>query len=76
QTALAKLRDLPQPIGGLMGSSGQRDLDVADAGGGLIRLSVPEAAINERLRKTIEQSIQIVEKRVNELGTVEPIIQR
>ena len=30
----------------------------------------------ERLRKTIEQSIQIVEKRVNELGTVEPIIQR
>jgi len=26
QTALAKLRDLAQPIGGLMGSSGQRDI--------------------------------------------------
>ncbi|MBR0789225.1 protein translocase subunit SecD [Bradyrhizobium manausense] len=76
QTALAKLRELPQPIGGLMGSSGQRDLEVADAGGGLIRLSIPEAAMIERLRKTIEQSIQIVEKRVNELGTVEPVIQR
>src|SRR3569832_1769792 len=32
--------------------------------------------MNDRLRKTIEQSIQIVEKRVNELGTVEPLIQR
>src|SRR4029079_9887679 len=70
------LRDLSQPLGGLMGSSGQRDLEVADAGGGVIRLSVPQAAILDRLRKTIEQSIQIVEKRVNELGTVEPIIQR
>jgi preprotein translocase subunit SecD len=30
----------------------------------------------ERMRKTIEQSIQIVERRVNELGTVEPVIQR
>lgn len=76
QTVLAKLRELAQPIGGLVGSSGQRDLEVADAGGGLIRLSIPEAAMIDRLRKTIEQSIQIVEKRVNELGTVEPIIQR
>ena len=76
QTTLAKLRELAQPIGGLMGSSGQRDVEVADAGGGLIRLSIPEAAMIDRLRKTIEQSIQIVEKRVNELGTVEPIIQR
>ncbi|QPF81930.1 protein translocase subunit SecD [Bradyrhizobium genosp. L] len=74
--ALSKLRELAQPIGGLMGSSGQRDLEVADAGGGVIRLSVPPAATLDRLRKTIEQSIQIVEKRVNELGTVEPLIQR
>ena len=47
-----------------------------DAGGGLIRLTVPQAAITERIRQTIEQSIQIVERRVNELGTVEPLIQR
>ncbi|UGY14494.1 protein translocase subunit SecD [Bradyrhizobium septentrionale] len=75
-TALSKLRDLSQPLGGLLGSSGQRSLDVADAGGGLIRLTVPQAAITERIRQTIEQSIQIVERRVNELGTVEPVIQR
>ncbi|MDN5004714.1 protein translocase subunit SecD [Bradyrhizobium sp. GCM10027634] len=76
QTSLAKLRDLAQPIGGLLGSSSQRDLEVSDAGGGLIRLGLSQPAMIERMRKTIEQSIQIVERRVNELGTVEPVIQR
>jgi preprotein translocase subunit SecD len=76
QNALAKLRELSQPLGGLLGSSGQRSLEISDAGGGLIRLSVPQAAITERIRQAVEQSIQIVERRVNELGTVEPLIQR
>jgi preprotein translocase subunit SecD len=76
QNALTKLRELSQPLGGLLGSSGQRSLEVGDAGGGLIRLTVPPAAITERVRQAVEQSIQIVERRVNELGTVEPLIQR
>ena len=75
-SALSKIRELSQPLGGLLGSNGQRSLEVADAGGGLIRLTVPQAAITERIRQTIEQSIQIVERRVNQLGTVEPVIQR
>jgi preprotein translocase subunit SecD len=75
-TALSKLRELSQPLGGVLGSTGQRSVEVADAGGGLIRLSVPQAAITERLRQAVQQSIQIIEKRVNELGTVEPLIQR
>ena len=75
-TALTKLRELSQPLGGLLGSSGQRSLEVSDAGGGLIRLTVPSAAVTDRVRQAVEQSIQIVEKRVNELGTVEPLIQR
>jgi preprotein translocase subunit SecD len=76
QNALTKLRELSQPLGGLLGTSGQRSLEISDAGGGLIRLTVPQAAITDRIRQTIEQSIQIVERRVNELGTVEPLIQR
>src|SRR3954469_1172213 len=74
-TALAKLRELSQPLGGLLGSSGQRNLEVSEAGG-LIRMVVPQAAVTDRIRQTIEQSIQIVERRVNQLGTVEPVIQR
>jgi preprotein translocase subunit SecD len=77
QTALTKLRELSQPIGGILAGTGQRTIDVVDAGGGgLIRLTVTEPAINERIRQAVDQSIQIIEKRVNELGTVEPVIQR
>jgi preprotein translocase subunit SecD len=75
-TALTKLRELSQPLGGLLGSNGQRSLEVSDAGGGAIRLTVPQAAITDRIRQTVDQSIQIVERRVNEIGTVEPLIQR
>src|ERR1700722_243484 len=76
QNALTKLRELSQPLGGLLGSSGQRSVEVSDAGGGFVRLTVPQAALTERTRQTIEQSIQIVERRINQLGTVEPVIQR
>jgi preprotein translocase subunit SecD len=76
QAAITKLRELAQPVGGLAGASGQRTIEVTDAGGGLIRLSIPQAAVTERMRQAVEQSIQIIEKRVNELGTVEPLIQR
>ncbi len=74
--ALPKLRELSQPLGGLLGTSGQRTAEVTDAGGGLVRLTIPPAAINDRIRQSVEQSIQIIERRVNELGTVEPLIQR
>src|ERR1700738_4993682 len=42
-TAMAKLRELSQPLGGLLGSSGQRSLDLSDAGGGLVRRASPPA---------------------------------
>src|ERR1043166_7604166 len=74
--ALPKLRELSQPIGGVLGTGNARSVDIVDAGGGTIRLTVTEAAMLERTRQTIEQSIQIIEHRVNDLGTVEPSIQR
>src|SRR5438309_8618075 len=75
QNALGKLRELSQPLGGLVGSSGQRTLEVGDAGGGLIRLTGPQAAITDRIRQTIEQSIQVVQHRGNGPGTAEPPMQ-
>ncbi len=76
QLALTKFRDLSQPLGGILGTTGQRSVEVVDAGNGLFRLTVTEPALIERIRQSVEQSIQIVERRVNELGTVEPSIQR
>jgi preprotein translocase subunit SecD len=74
--ALSKLRELSQPLGGILSATGQRSLEVTDLGGGVIRLTPTQPAILERIRQSVEQSIQIVERRVNELGTVEPTIQR
>jgi len=74
--ALTKLRELSQPLGGLLGSSGQRSLEIQDGGGGLIRLVVPQTAITNSVRQSVEQSIPIIERRINALGTVEPLIQR
>jgi preprotein translocase subunit SecD len=76
QQALTKLRELAVPLAGFLGGSGQRSVEVSDAGGGLIRLTIPPAAITARIRQAVDQSIQIVDRRVNELGTVEPTIQR
>jgi preprotein translocase subunit SecD len=74
--ALTKLRELSQPLGGLLSATGQRSLEINDAGSGLIQLTVTPAAMTERIRQSVEQSIQIIERRVNELGTVEPSIAR
>jgi preprotein translocase subunit SecD len=76
EQAQAKLQELSQPLGGILSSTGQRSLDVTSEPGGLIRLTVTDPAIIERVRQSVEQSIQIIERRVNELGTVEPLIQR
>jgi len=73
--ALTKLRELSQPLTGFVGASGQRSLDIAESGG-LITLTPSDPALTERIRQAVDQSIQIIERRVNELGLVEPTIQR
>jgi preprotein translocase subunit SecD len=73
--ALAKLRELSTPLSGILGTSGQRSIDVT-ANAGVITLTPTDAALTDRIRQAVDQSIQIIERRVNELGLVEPTIQR
>jgi preprotein translocase subunit SecD len=73
--AMAKLKELSTPLSGILGASGQYSLDIS-RNGGLITLAPTEAALTERIRQAVDQSIQIIERRVNELGLVEPTIQR
>jgi preprotein translocase subunit SecD len=72
---MAKLGELSQPLSGILGSSGQRSVDITE-NAGLITLTPSDAALAERVRQAVDQSIQIIERRVNELGLVEPTIQR
>src|SRR5579872_7509530 len=74
--AQSKLQELSQPLGGILATTGQRSIDITSEPGNLFRLTVTEPAIVERVRQSVDQSIQIIERRVNELGTVEPLIQR
>ena len=74
-SALGKLRELSQPLAGFLGSTGQRNLDVTE-NSGLITLTPTDPAIVERIRQAVDQSIEIIQRRVNELGLVEPSIQR
>src|SRR5262245_10434434 len=76
QTALTKVRELSQPLGGILGGAGQRTLEITHLGGGRIQVTMTEPAFQERIRQAVDQAIQIIERRVNELGTVEPLIQR
>src|SRR5690606_15412225 len=55
--------------------SGANNLDVSTSGT-VITLSITAAAIDARVRQAVEQSIEIVRRRVDELGTTEPAIQR
>ncbi len=62
-------------MSGFLGTTGQRDVDVNE-NNGLITLTPTEPAITERIRQAVDQSIEIIQRRVNELGLVEPSIQR
>src|SRR5215510_2397645 len=76
QQGLTKLRELSQPLGGFAGSTGARSLDIENVGGGVVRLTPTEPALLERTRQVIDQSVEIIGRRVNALGLVEPSIQR
>ncbi|OAN69465.1 protein-export membrane protein SecD [Jannaschia sp. EhC01] len=74
-SALAAVRELGQPVVSLTGGFGETTLDVSGSGDIItVRLSEAEqAATNDR---TLQQSIEIVRRRVDEAGTREPTIQR
>jgi preprotein translocase subunit SecD len=74
--AQQKLQTLSHPLGGILTATGHNNVDITEGGGGLYRLTLTDPAILERVRQAVDQSIQIIERRVNELGTVEPLIQR
>ncbi len=71
------IRDLSAPVNqGMAGISGQRDIDVRTSDDGLIRVTLTEAAIVDLRNKAVSQSIEIIRRRIDELGTLEPAIQR
>ena len=58
------------------GGNNDGELQIDKLGDNRIRVSFTDAAILARNLKTIQQSIEIIRRRVDELGTTEPVIQR
>jgi preprotein translocase subunit SecD len=50
--------------------------EVRDAGNGLIQLQITDTAILDRVRRAVDQTIEVIRRRVDALGTTEPNIQR
>src|SRR5271169_2560021 len=72
---LSKLSGLSQPMSGILATTGHRTLDVAN-NGNTITLTPSDPAVVERVRQAVDQSIEIIQRRINGIGLVEPTIQR
>jgi protein-export membrane protein SecD len=77
EAARAALDDLNPllPSGGL-GMATAREFQVVDDGGGRLGIGFSEEGRAERVRAAVNQSLEVVRRRIDEVGTREPTIQR
>lgn len=74
---MPRLLQLAGPAGaGLAEGSRAPSFDVTEGANGLIQFTVTEAGINAKIRRAVDQSIEVLRRRVDALGTTEPNIQR
>ena len=73
---LAPLLEPLVPTGTLLGGLGIIEVEQSEPASGVIEYSLTNDGLDERLRSAVSQSIEVIRRRVDELGTTEPIIQR
>lgn len=73
ERALRQVVSPAQPIA--FGEAG-KDIDVRPEEDRLIRLTLTDAGVRARVNDAIEQSLEIVRQRVDEIGVAEPTVQR
>ena len=78
EQGLELIRGLANPITtGVLGVGGPADdIDVASAADGTVTVTLTDEAIQEARNSAVEQSIEIVRRRIDETGVREPTIQR
>ncbi len=73
---LTKLAIPVQSTSGLGFGSGPVDMELTGSADGQLRMTLSEAALLERARNAVTQSIEIVRRRIDQTGVSEPTIQR
>lgn len=77
EAAKTALKSLTDPIAaGLLTGGSVTEMEVTEPEPGLLRYTVTDAGIAYRMSTAVSQSIEVIGRRVNELGTTEPIVQR
>ncbi len=61
---------------GLFGSTSVKPIDLTEPGDGVIRLELNAAGIDNSVSHAVTQSVEVITKRINELGTTESTVQR
>jgi preprotein translocase subunit SecD len=72
---IPKLKALAQGYTNRLGA-GSPPLEVDDDGDGLVRVVVTDTGLTEKVRRAVDQSIEVIRRRIDALGTREPSIQR
>ncbi len=73
--AFALLQSLSQPIGGPLAAGNGRSLEVTQTDAG-VQLTLTDAAISDKVRHAVTQSIEVLNRRINAMGTKETVIQQ
>lgn len=75
--ARTRLEALQNPLGtNLLGGAGTNEFDLVVGSDGLMRLEYSDSGLEQRVRSIVSQSIEVIGRRIDELGTSEPSIQR
>jgi len=77
EAALAALAEVPQPVAtDVFGAVTAMDVTIRSAADGLIVISPTEAALTQVRQNAVRDSLEIVRRRIDALGTREPQIQQ
>ena len=77
EEARDRLKDLVNPLDASLFAGSQVNefaFDISDDG--LVRFTFTEEGLSQRIRSVVNQSIEVIRRRVDQLGTTEPSIQR
>lgn len=75
--AVQVLEDLAEPVSNaLLTASVGDDLEVVQIDGGRLEVRFSEAWKQQKTRSALSQSVEVIRRRIDELGTTEPTIQR
>ncbi|GIL00722.1 MAG: protein translocase subunit SecDF [Alphaproteobacteria bacterium] len=76
-SARDKLGELTRPVaGGLFGQASISEVAMNEPSSGVLRLTLTEEGIRNSMSHAVTQSLEVVRKRIDELGTTEPVVQR